>query len=199
MKKLDRRVARTRRSLCEAFVDLALERGYDNFSIKELTERADIGYATFYRHFKSIDELLEHVLQFCVEDLLRLLTEADSPRAEAETMYRHLSTYPRIYRLLLNLPVTNETLQRGLDVMEKLILDRYEPRKESRVPLEVALNHIVQSVLGLFRWYLDNLDDYTPEEVTAIYADLISREATAVSFVKREEWLQRFPARQREP
>ena len=198
-RKQDRRIVRTRRALSEALIDLALERGHDNFSIKELTERADIGYATFYRHFKSMDELLMHVVKSTLEDLKRVIAEADSPRAEAGAMYRHVSNFPRNYRLYMSLPETNEARQMVRDEMAKLLLDRYIPREGSRVPLEVAVNHIIQSAFELTRWYLNNLDDYTPEQVTAIYADLISRETTAVSFVQRDEWLQRFPARQREP
>ena len=57
-KKVDPRVRRTRRMLREALVSLILEKDYASISIKEVTERAEVAYITFYRHFESLDQLL---------------------------------------------------------------------------------------------------------------------------------------------
>ena len=69
-----------------------------------------------------------------------------------------------------------------------MLLARYKPREGANVPLQVALNHIIQCGTGLISWYLDNLDAYTPSEVTTVYADLISRETTALSLDRRSDW-----------
>ena len=45
------RSTRTRQAMADALVALALELGYDNFTIRALTKRANVGYATFFRHF----------------------------------------------------------------------------------------------------------------------------------------------------
>ena len=62
MEHVDRRVRRTKKSLAEALIDLALEKAYDEITIQEITDRADIGYRTFFRHYSDKDELLEDVL-----------------------------------------------------------------------------------------------------------------------------------------
>jgi AcrR family transcriptional regulator len=46
----DRRVKRTQSALAKALIALTLEKGYDAVTIRDITERADIGYATFFRH-----------------------------------------------------------------------------------------------------------------------------------------------------
>ena len=56
--KLDRRVRRTRRALREAMRDLMSEKGYDQVTIEELTEKADIGRTTFYLHYSAKQDLL---------------------------------------------------------------------------------------------------------------------------------------------
>ena len=54
----DRRVRRTRRALREAMLDLMEEKGYDQVTVEELTDRADIGRTTFYLHYSAKQDLL---------------------------------------------------------------------------------------------------------------------------------------------
>src|SRR5688572_21269164 len=57
-KATDRRVLRTRRTLRNALVELILERGWDEVSVQDVCERADVGRSTFYMHFADKEELL---------------------------------------------------------------------------------------------------------------------------------------------
>lgn len=68
----DRRSLRTKRLLNEAFACLLKERGLDNFSVGDLTERADINRATFYAHYKDMDEMLLSIEDEIIETLAAL-------------------------------------------------------------------------------------------------------------------------------
>ena len=188
MTKLDRRIARTRRLLREALISLGLECAYDEITIRSLTQRADIGYATFYRHFQGKDDLLLHTVMYTLQKLQMYMSRVDSLRAEAETMFQHLYRFPQVYRFFFSLPESNIARRAVRAEVEKMLLERYKPKEGATIPLEVAIDHIYRSGAGLLCWYLDNLDDYTPQEVTAMYADLISRETTAMSFERRPDW-----------
>ena len=67
--KVDPRVKRTRRLLRDALVSLILEKGFASISIKEITERAEVAYITFFRHFESLDQLLMEILDEGLGDL----------------------------------------------------------------------------------------------------------------------------------
>ena len=54
----DRRVQRSRRLLKEALLQLVLEKHYDDITVQDVLERADVGRSTFYSHFRNKDELL---------------------------------------------------------------------------------------------------------------------------------------------
>src|SRR6266705_7027751 len=58
MRKEDRRVRRTRESLHDALISLALEKNYDSITVQEILDRADVGRSTFYVHFSDKNELL---------------------------------------------------------------------------------------------------------------------------------------------
>jgi AcrR family transcriptional regulator len=73
MEVQDRRVRRTQHLLARALIALTLEKGYEAVTIRDITERADIGYATFFRHYHDKDELLKDVLDVVLTDLIDLL------------------------------------------------------------------------------------------------------------------------------
>ena len=56
--KTDRRIQRTRQSLRNALLELIKEKGFDAISTEEITERANVGRATFYLHYKDKEDLL---------------------------------------------------------------------------------------------------------------------------------------------
>ncbi|MBS0410366.1 MAG: helix-turn-helix transcriptional regulator [Proteobacteria bacterium] len=60
--EVDRRTARTRAAVTAAFVDLLLERGYDQITVSDVVERANVGRSTFYAHYTGLDALLRQVL-----------------------------------------------------------------------------------------------------------------------------------------
>jgi AcrR family transcriptional regulator len=59
-KKIDPRVDRTRKLIGEAFLAVLDERGFEDLTVNDITERAGINRATFYSHFVDKHELLSH-------------------------------------------------------------------------------------------------------------------------------------------
>ncbi len=54
----DRRTMRTKKSLAEALKELILEKPYDDITIQDLIDRANVGRSTFYTHYESKEQLL---------------------------------------------------------------------------------------------------------------------------------------------
>ena len=55
--RVDRRKARTRAALVEAAVALIGEGRGERASVQEITDRADVGFGSFYNHFESKEQL----------------------------------------------------------------------------------------------------------------------------------------------
>src|SRR5205809_3882480 len=58
-KKHDRRTQRTRHNLTHAMVELIQEKRFDDITVQNVIERADVGRATFYSHFRDKEDLFE--------------------------------------------------------------------------------------------------------------------------------------------
>lgn len=58
----DPRARRTRALLCQAFVQLVLERGLDSVTVCAVASRARVGRSTLYLHYRGLRGLLEATL-----------------------------------------------------------------------------------------------------------------------------------------
>lgn len=70
----DPRVLRTRRILHETILALADERDWEALSIADVAERAQMNRATFYAHYRTLDELLDVALQLELEAMISAVT-----------------------------------------------------------------------------------------------------------------------------
>jgi len=57
--KLDPRVKRTRGLILQSFESLLAEKGFESISVQDVTDRAQINRATFYKHYLDKYELLD--------------------------------------------------------------------------------------------------------------------------------------------
>ncbi|HIY21544.1 MAG TPA: TetR/AcrR family transcriptional regulator [Candidatus Flavonifractor merdigallinarum] len=67
---MDLRVARTRRHIISAFLDLRAQKPLERITIKDLAARAEINKATFYLHFHDIYDLSDAVEQQIVSSVI---------------------------------------------------------------------------------------------------------------------------------
>lgn len=75
----DLRVRRTRRVLTDAFLELVVERPYDEIAVGDIIERAGVGRSTFYLHYDNKDALLRQSLSPAFETLAETLSDRRDP------------------------------------------------------------------------------------------------------------------------
>ena len=69
--RVSKRRRATRARLLEAAYHVMMECGVDAAKIKDITDRADVGFGTFYNYFQTKDELANQVLDCVINDLAR--------------------------------------------------------------------------------------------------------------------------------
>ncbi len=194
-KPLDRRVRRTRRRLRDALIELILEQGYDNITIQEITDEADLSRATFYLHYKDKDELLASSLEEMFDELvesvkdimLRRKIELDEGEAPSLPAFKHVAEYADLYRSLLGEKGVSSVINRILDYIARVGEQQYrivvskEEEKSIPVPIEVAARHMAGAIFSLMSWWLAEDMKYTPEEM-AEYFHRMTVPATMAAF-----------------
>ena len=179
----DRRIRRTQKLLSEALIALVLEKGYKNITIQDVTERADIGYRTFFRHYAGLDELSLDVARERLEELYTALNlpevgeEVLDPlsafQESGEALFTHIQNNRKVFQGLLldsSMRFILEPVMKAACEKSELLLNTL-PNPNIAVP--IAANHIIASVFALMRWWLENDMPHSPERMGEIYTDLI--------------------------
>src|SRR6516162_7589468 len=97
------RLRRTQKLLREALIDLIEERGFEALTIGELTDRAMVSRAAFYRNYQDKYDLVEQIFDEAMSALLSALGEIGSqhPPEMWVKFFEHIAEYDRLYRALL--------------------------------------------------------------------------------------------------
>ncbi|MEN8172964.1 MAG: TetR/AcrR family transcriptional regulator, partial [Chloroflexota bacterium] len=172
MVEIDRRIRRTRKLLKEALVEVTLEKGYQNVTIQDVTERADIGYRTFFRHFSGIDDLLVAVGQETLDELRETLifpTKIDASlvdgahKKNGQVLFTFIQGTPQIFQVLFLERGVRFCLQPVFEAASKDIDQLLSTISDLKFPQEIIANHIIASIFELIRWWLLNDMPHSPE------------------------------------
>ena len=179
MEKVDRRIRRTQRLLADAFMELILEKSYDQITLKDITDKADVAYATFFRHYHDKDDFFTRVMEDEISELktrMKAIPKDSSPdHAECAAMFEHVRERADLYRVLATDPATGRVRDRikgwHVDMITEYKDQFYAP--DSRIPFEIAANHMAASWMELIAWWLNNDMPYSSQRMGEIFRDLV--------------------------
>src|SRR5512138_2007792 len=97
------RVRRTQKLLREALIELIEERGFDALTVGEITERALVSRAAFYRNYQDKYDLVEQIFAEAMQALFKAVSNPDTFHSSQiwVRFFEHIAEYERLYRALL--------------------------------------------------------------------------------------------------
>jgi len=84
-----KRVAKTRRKLKEAALDVFSEKGVDATTVEDITEKADLGKGTLYRHFTDKEEMVVTLVEEAIGNLIDRLRSYPVEPESLEDILEH--------------------------------------------------------------------------------------------------------------
>lgn len=179
--KVDPRVRRTHRLLREALVSLMLEKDFSSISIKEITERAEVAYITFFRHFESLDQLLMEILDEGLGELqahietLAKQSETSALETEGMLIFEYIGQKADLFRILFKSQSVTRVRKKVVRNIAFIFQKSCLPLARSGNPMATTIlsNHIATSLLALIEWWIDNNMKPTPAQMGKVYKSLI--------------------------
>jgi len=187
----DRRVRRTRRLLHEALRSLILEKGYDHVTVQDVIDRADVGRATFYAHFRDKDDLLMSGFEEMRKSLRQYLVTSRAQKRLGEelgfarALFNHAEGHRREYRAHVGSRSGGAILtfvHKELTSLMRAHLDEAVTRRRVKpvVPVEISTHYVVSALLALLTWWLDHDLPYTAEQMGQMF-ERLTRPAVAAA------------------
>jgi AcrR family transcriptional regulator len=186
--KTDRRSMRTQRLLGEALIALLLEKRYDDITVQDILDRANIGRSTFYEHYWDKEDLLTSEIERVI-DLLdqQIATPSQHPAIflPSLALFQHVREQQRLYRALLRGQGIQALLQvKGIQMVTQAFQDLLRTRVETRLRgegekegsdelLAAVASYVVGAFMTLMQWWLEMEMAWSPERMDALFLDLV--------------------------
>ena len=101
VRKQDRRIAKTKKLLKEAIIELMGKDHIDHITVSTLCEHVDISRNTFYYHYAHIGELIDDIIADNIQLLDALSTGVTDPQKSICELYEFMAKHKNIYMGLL--------------------------------------------------------------------------------------------------
>ena len=113
----NRRTSRVKTAICDAFAELMYEKELSKITVRELVDKADVGRATFYKHYYDIYDVYEHIEKTVLVDLGAIIT-GEGIKLEYEVypaVFEYIQENPKIFKMIFsphnNVPLYQKLLQ----------------------------------------------------------------------------------------
>lgn len=179
---MDRRQRKTREAIFSAFTKLLSKKSFNQITVSDIIEEADIGRATFYAHFETKDYLLKELCEelFChifdsstdTDHEHRHIFNCNAPDSVFTHLFEHL--YKNDNQILELLSSSNNELflryfKTNLLHLVESQLKTFNNGKASDLPKDFYINHIASTFVETARWWVENNMKQSPQEITEFF------------------------------
>lgn len=186
---MERRKKKTRRAILGAFHQLLGEKRYENITVQEIIDVADVGRSTFYTHFETKDTLLRAMCEDMFAHVLEDVTDEGSHDYSGDPndvglvvshMLYHLQDQQRNIRSLLTCESRDIFLQYFRDKLAETLTARgHELLTQHPLPEDFLIHHITGSFVLMVEWWMRGGCEKSPEEMTELFGAVITPIFTA--------------------
>jgi AcrR family transcriptional regulator len=163
------RTTRTRAALYGALLALLEEKPLEHITIREITARAEVGYATFFRHYPDKEALLHDLAERQIEALLALtlpILDRIDRRASVQALCDYIWDHRRLWTALLTGGAAGA--MRDEFVRQARRNAEAHDRPGAPVPADLRVVFSVTGALEILAWWLRQPRPMTPERMAEI-------------------------------
>ncbi|MBQ9714106.1 MAG: TetR/AcrR family transcriptional regulator C-terminal domain-containing protein [Clostridia bacterium] len=181
---MDRRQRKTREAIFKAFIFLLSKKNFNNITVGEIIEIADVGRATFYAHFETKDfllkdlcgELFDHIFSPETGNSNGNIFHCEGQDSVFLHLFKHIKKNDNNIGKLLaskNNELFLEYFQRGIKGLVIKNLADFQHKKPELLPENFWINHISASFINTLKWWIEQELQQPPELITEYFLQSI--------------------------
>ena len=177
--KQDRRSRRTRHLVTKAMAELLQEKRYEDITVRDILDRADIGSSTFYAHYFDKEDVQASLIQQLFEQLLQQLLRRNGKQEVVPSLELFQHVQQNVEPLQALIPgrfgeTFWEVAERTMSQMIEQSLKSTAGSKHScSVPPPVVAHYLATTFLALLKWWLIADMPYSPEQMDEFFQQLV--------------------------
>ena len=183
---MDRRQRKSREAIFQAFIELLAKKQFNQITVGEIIQRADVGRATFYAHFETKDFLLKELCEelFCHvfdateegEHSHKHIFSCDAPSSVILHLFQHMQKDDNRILTLLSCD-NNELFVRYFKENLKSLIEKqlhlFEEKRDKAIPEGYWINHIAATFVETVKWWVESGMQESPEKLTEYFLAVV--------------------------
>ena len=150
----------SKEKVIEAATEFIEEKGYKEFSIRELAVRLNIKAASLYNYIENMDELNRYVALKAIAELKNMQEQAAAGKERDDKLYALAVAYrdfahkrPQLYKVIMQLPYmeAQKLLDNGADIIAPLmaVLNMYQITEIEKMQYQRILRSVMHGFADL--------------------------------------------------
>lgn len=176
----DVRMLRTRKALRRALLALLERKQLDQITVRDIVAEAGIGYATFFRHHASKEDLLNEIAAEQVGRLMELtlpLLDPPETRVSCLAVCEYVSKHRALWSALLTGGAAGALRAEFIRLAKESAAKR---RVNDWLPVELGAVYGVAACIEILTWWLQTpVGEYTPQQVGEFLDRLVVAPSTS--------------------
>ena len=175
MSQTDRRIAKTKKAIYTAFLQLLNEKGYEATTVQDIIDLADVGRSTFYSHYPSKELLLDELCHYLFHHLFEREAHVSAEDYLAHIFLHFRKNKDHVTSLLLSkndyfLRQLHKELETHVFPMVADDLKTSHPR----IPTSYLKHFVITNFIETLTWWLKKGKTYTEQEVIQFYLEILN-------------------------
>lgn len=151
----DRRIQKTLSALRDAFFELVLSQSYDEITVSDIIQKANVGRSTFYQHFKSKDDILVTSMSHLLGILASSIEQDEHPEDLLwlmEHFWQNRQFAPRVFSGTARRQVVAALAERLASALKKQLKRR---GANPAIPVNMAAHQLAEAqMVIIIDWLL---------------------------------------------
>ncbi len=174
---MDRRQKKTRDAIFSAFSQLIVKRKYENITVQEIIDLANVGRSTFYAHFETKDHLLYALCSDIFDHIFEgAVCEYSENSPSLESTLSHILWHLREHKGDISGLLCSDSGELFMQYINKYmskIFDMYIDCFRADVPREFLINHLTGGFAQTIRWWVHKGMEIPPEVVAHYFMEVV--------------------------
>lgn len=179
MAKTDRRIKKTQEALKNAVLDLMSEKSFDEITIQDLSDRADVSRGTIYLHYMDKYDLLDKLIETHIIELGdRCKAAADLDFASGSLIWtEYFDDNYAFFSMMLASKGAPYFRNRFLDFLIEEFRDEVDVTKGKNKGLneDMIVRFVASAYVGVVEWWFTNEKPISHQELAEQLGGLLDR------------------------
>ena len=181
---MDRRQQKTRTAIYDALTKLLRKQRFEDVTVQQIIDEANIGRSTFYSHFETKDQLLE---QMCDEMFSHVFSESLLPEKSHDFSENHENMRALLEHILWHIKDHEDNISSIMYGESEKIFTRYFSgylenafgcmiaQLDVDVSVEFKKQFVIGSFINTVKWWISSGLKESPSEIIDSYLKCMRR------------------------